>query len=500
MAKTKNLPPPEAGVEELSESLGIDTELDEETKRAADELAASAPKRQPKAKKQAPVEQQPSKKEVNPFDMLKEATDDMDGEMLEDMVDVDFLHTGHIGIDYIMSGKFVDGGYPRGRIIEVYGESQSGKSLMAHLACATMGRMRGLCGLADSEEALNPDFLIRQGAQPRGVFVLKPQHKGDLCLSLEKYFVAMSGFVKRLRSKGYEGPIFLGFDSIAASPSFHEWEMLMSGKQVPEDQGKRAKVVSAYLRSFTSLIAESDVTLMFINQLRESPNVWMGPKEKTTSGRALPYYSDVRLRIDGRKLLTMTGIMGKQADDEGEQKFKAERKLGATFVARAEKTRQTSPHRWVSGLEFWFEAGIGVLSGLFDLMLTDQLLMPTSAGSAWYTWVDRDARHVGKIEAQAGAGKFQRREFENLDFILDNYQQFGAESRNQLAAILHWGTQATEYGNNIRQQAKAGKIKTQEQEEGPKTLADSPVVRKLVKEHGGGIVLPKATVPEDEIG
>ena len=186
------------------------------------------------------------------------------------------ISTGAISIDYALG----IGGMPRGRVVEIYGPEASGKTTLALQVVAQAQRHGGNAAFVDAEHALDPTYARRLGVDLENLLVAQPDH-GEQALEIVEVLV---------RSGGIDVVVV---DSVAALVPRAEIDGEMGDAQV----GLQARLMSQALRKLTGVVAKSRTCLIFINQLREKIGVMFGNPETTTGGRALKFYSSIRIDI-----------------------------------------------------------------------------------------------------------------------------------------------------------------------------------------------------------
>lgn len=196
------------------------------------------------------------------------------GERTSDSVDV--IPTGSLALDVALGV----GGYPRGRIIEIYGPESSGKTTLAIHAIAEAQRMGGLAAIIDAEHAFDPTYAERLGVDIERLWISQPDN-GEQALEIAEQLV---------RSSAVDVVVV---DSVAALTPKQEIEGEMGDKNI----GLQARLMSQALRKMTSAVSKSNAVCIFINQLREKIGVTYGNPETTTGGNALKFYASVRLDI-----------------------------------------------------------------------------------------------------------------------------------------------------------------------------------------------------------
>ena len=192
------------------------------------------------------------------------------------VVDVAAIPTGSIGLDIAVGV----GGMPRGRVIEIYGPESSGKTTLAFHVVAEAQKMGGICGFIDAEHAVDPEYAQALGVNLDELLVSQPD-SGEQALEIAETLV---------RSSALDA---LVIDSVAALVPRAEIEGEMGDMQ----PGLQARLMSKALRKLTAVVSKSNTTLIFINQVREKIGVMFGNPETTPGGRALKFYTSVRLDI-----------------------------------------------------------------------------------------------------------------------------------------------------------------------------------------------------------
>ena len=189
---------------------------------------------------------------------------------------IDVISTGAISIDYALGV----GGVPRGRVIEVFGPESSGKTTLALQIIAQAQKTGGMAAFVDAEHALDAKYAQKLGVDLDNLLVSQPDN-GEQALEIVEVLI---------RSGGVDVVVV---DSVAALVPKAEIEGEMGDAQM----GLQARLMSQALRKLTGVVAKSKTSLIFINQLREKIGVMFGSPETTTGGRALKFYSSVRIDI-----------------------------------------------------------------------------------------------------------------------------------------------------------------------------------------------------------
>lgn len=191
-------------------------------------------------------------------------------------VNVDAIPTGSLGLDNALGV----GGVPRGRIIEIFGPESSGKTTLSLHIIAEAQKKGGICAFVDAEHALDPEYAKRIGVKIEDLLVSQPD-TGEQSLEI----------VESLVRSGKVDVIVI--DSVAALTPKDEIEGDMGAHHV----GKQARLMSQALRKLTAIVAKSKTVVIFINQIRMKIGVMFGNPETTPGGKALKFYTSVRLDI-----------------------------------------------------------------------------------------------------------------------------------------------------------------------------------------------------------
>src|SRR5438046_4833145 len=189
---------------------------------------------------------------------------------------IDAIPTGAISIDYALGV----GGVPRGRVVEIFGPESSGKTTLALQVIAEAQKLGGMAAFVDAEHALDAAYAQKLGVDLENLLVSQPDN-GEQALEIVEVLI---------RSGGVDVVVV---DSVAALVPRAEIEGEMGDAQM----GLQARLMSQALRKLTGIVSKSKTSLIFINQIREKIGVMFGNPETTTGGRALKFYSSVRLDI-----------------------------------------------------------------------------------------------------------------------------------------------------------------------------------------------------------
>ena len=205
-----------------------------------------------------------------------------------DRMNVEVISSGSLAIDIAVGV----GGFPRGRVIEIYGPESSGKTTVALHAVAEAQKQGGIAAFIDAEHAMDPVYARNLGVDINNLLISQPDN-GEQALEITEALVR-SGAVD-----------IVVVDSVAALVPKAEIEGEMGDAHV----GLQARLMSKALRKLTGIISKSKTVVIFINQLREKVGVMFGNPETTTGGRALKFYSSVRMDVRRIETLKQSGEM-----------------------------------------------------------------------------------------------------------------------------------------------------------------------------------------------
>ena len=263
----------------------------------------------------------------------------------KDVLDVDIIPSGSILLDEALGV----GGYPKGRIIEIYGPESSGKTTLALHAIAECQKKGGIAAFIDAEHALDPTYAKNLGVNIDDLWISQPDN-GEQALEITERLVR-SGAID-----------IIVVDSVAALTPQAEIEGDMGDSHV----GLQARLMSQALRKLTGILAKSNTTIVFINQIRMKIGVMFGNPETTTGGNALKFYASVRM--DVRRIESI----GKNQDEL----------TGNRVRVKIVKNKVAPPFKKCE-IDLMFGTGISKMGSLLDAAIKCNLI---EKAGAWYSY------------------------------------------------------------------------------------------------------------------
>src|SRR5258708_3853421 len=267
------------------------------------------------------------------------------------LVPVNVIPSGCLSIDAALGV----GGFPRGRVIEIYGPESGGKTTLTLQIIAEAQKLRGQAAFIDAEHALDPSYARKLGVDVDNLLVSQPDH-GEQALEIAQELI---------RSNAVD---IIVIDSVAALVPKAELE----GDMGDPSMGLQARLMSQALRKLTAIVSKSRTCLIFINQIREKIGVMFGNPETTTGGRALKFYAS--MRVDIRRI---------QAIKDGD------RVVGSRTRAKIVKNKVAAPFREAE-FDILYGEGISREGDLIDLGVDKGVL--EKAG----TWISYAGERMGQ--------------------------------------------------------------------------------------------------------
>jgi len=297
----------------------------------------------------------------------------------EALLPIAVISTGSISFDAALGV----GGFPRGRVIEIFGPESSGKTTIALQVIAEAQRLGGMAAFVDAEHALDPGYAKKLGVDVDNLLVSQPD-SGEQALEITEALVR-SGAID-----------VLVVDSVAALVPKAE----LDGEMGDSHMGLQARLMSQALRKLTGTVSKSRTALIFINQIREKIGVMFGNPETTTGGRALKFYSSVR--VDIRRIAAV-----KEGDTV----------VGSHTKVKIVKNKVAAPFREAE-FDILYGEGISREGDVLDLAVTHNIV---EKSGAWYSYAGE----------RIGQGRENTRSF--LKENRDVYAKLDAELRKRLS-------------------------------------------------------------------
>ncbi len=315
-----------------------------------------------------------------------------------DRMNVEVISSGSLAIDIAVGV----GGFPRGRVIEIYGPESSGKTTVALHAVAEAQKQGGIAAFIDAEHAMDPVYARNLGVDINNLLISQPDN-GEQALEITEALVR-SGAVD-----------IVVVDSVAALVPKAEIEGEMGDAHV----GLQARLMSKALRKLTGIISKSKTVVIFINQLREKVGVMFGNPETTTGGRALKFYSSVRLDVRKGELI--------KANNEN---------VGARTKVKVVKNKVAPPFK-TAEFDLMYGEGISREGSLIDMGTAFEIL---DKSGTWYSYQG----------TRLGQGK------ENVKAYLKEHADTALEIENKIREKLFVQEEQTE--EKVEEPTKKSKV------------------------------------------
>ena len=273
-------------------------------------------------------------------------------------IGADVISTGSVSVDAALG----IGGFPKGRVVEIYGPESSGKTTLALQAVAQAQKQGGMAAFVDAEHAMDPGYAAKLGVDVDNLLVSQPDY-GEQALQIVDVLVR-SGAVD-----------IVVVDSVAALVPHAELQGEMGDSHV----GLQARLMSQALRKLTGQVSRSNCCILFINQIREKIGVMFGSPETTTGGRALKFYSSVR--VDIRRIAAI-----KDGDAV----------IGNRTKVKVVKNKMAPPFK-LAEFDIMYGEGVSLEGDLLDLGVANRIVQKSGS------WFSYGSERVGQGRENAKA-------------------------------------------------------------------------------------------------
>ena len=294
---------------------------------------------------------------------------------------IDVIPTGCLTLDIALG----IGGIPRGRVIEIYGPESSGKTTVSLHIIAEAQKLGGTCAFIDAEHALDPSYAEKLGVQLKDLLISQPDN-GEQALNICEMLVK-SGSID-----------LVVIDSVAALTPKAEIDGEMGDSHV----GLQARMMSQALRKLTGVINKSNTSVIFINQLREKVGVMFGSPETTTGGKALKFYSSIRLDVRRKDSIKEIGNI-----------------VGNRTVVKVVKNKLAPPFR-TAEFDIIYGQGVSRFGCVLDLAIENDIIKKSGS---WFSYNDE----------KVGQGK------DNVRAYLENNPEFYEEILSKVKELYKTG-------------------------------------------------------------